>query len=45
MDDLPEANFWPGMVSGLLLTRAFQETSRFSGRPEQVISNRVVRNC
>ena len=27
------------------MTRAFQETSRFSGRHELITPNRVVRNC
>jgi hypothetical protein len=53
-DDFLEADFWPGaleslfrgITSGLPVTRAFQETSRFSGRRHELITpNGVVRNC
>ena len=33
------------ITSDLPVTRAFQETSRFSGRHELISPNRVVRNC
>jgi len=33
------------MTSGLLVARAFQDTSRGSGRDELVTPNGVVRNC